>query len=176
MRAPSKALVPTEAGASAHGDRDRAADLRIAELPVFSLDATCGTLATGDLNCRRLLLYFYPKDATPGCTTQAESFRDLAPDFANAATRIVGVSRDSLVSHRRFREKHQLPFDLISDTEGELCRLFDVLREKRLYGRSFEGIVRSSFLFDEVGLLRKAWRAVKVPGHAQSALAAVSEL
>lgn len=157
-------------------DRDGAANARIARLPAFALPATCGTLTSDELAGSALVLYFYPKDATPGCTTQASDFRDLAGEFASAGVRVVGVSRDSLPSHQRFRERERLPFDLIADTDETLCALFDVMRDKNMYGRSVRGIARSTFLFDGTGRLRQAWRGLRVPGHAATVLEAARAL
>ena len=157
-------------------ERDRAADARVARLPAFSLPATCGTLNSEALAGIPLVLYFYPKDATPGCTTQASDFRDLAGEFKDAGVRVVGVSRDTLASHQRFRERERLPFDLIADTDEVLCSQFDVVRDKNMYGRSVRGIQRSTFLFDRAGNLRQAWRGLKVPGHVATVLAAARAL
>ena len=140
--------------------------MRIARLPDFELPATCGTLTGKALRKGATVLYFYPKDATSGCTLQAGDFRDLAGKFAAAGIRVVGVSRDSLSSHQRFRERQQLPFDLIADEEEVLCGLFDVIRDKNMYGRKVRGIQRSTFLFDKSGKLRRSWRGVKGPSHA----------
>ncbi len=157
-------------------DRDRAADARIARLPAFSLPATCGTLTAAQLAGAGLALYFYPKDATPGCTTQASDFRDMAAKFEAAGVRIIGVSRDGLASHQRFRERERLSFDLISDPDETLCALFDVVREKNMYGRVVRGIQRSTFLFDHGGKLRHSWRGLKVPGHVATVLAAARSM
>lgn len=157
-------------------DRDRSADARIARLPAFALPATSGTLHSRDFDGIALVLYFYPKDATPGCTTQASDFRALAGEFAEAGARIVGVSRDSIASHQRFRERERLPFDLIADTDETLCALFDVVRDKTMYGRSVRGIQRSTFLFDRAGVLRHSWRGLRVSGHVPTVLAAARAL
>jgi thioredoxin-dependent peroxiredoxin len=117
-----------------------------------------------------LVLYFYPKDATSGCTTEAQQFRDLHPRFRRAGAQVFGVSRDSLASHARFRAAQQLPFHLLSDADEKVCRQFDVIREKSLYGRKYLGIERSTFLIDGSGKLRQEWRKVKVAGHAQEVL------
>jgi len=123
-----------------------------------------------------LVLYFYPKDMTSGCTRESQDFRDLHARFRRAGARICGVSRDSLASHGRFRDKEQLPFELFSDSDEQLCRLFDVIREKNMYGRKVLGIERSTFLIDSKGVLRREWRKVKVPGHAEDVLEALREL
>lgn len=123
-----------------------------------------------------LILYFYPKDDTPGCTTESAAFRDAYKDFTAAGCRIVGISRDNLTSHRRFRERLGLTFELLSDTDEALCGLFDVIRMKNLYGKQVRGIERSTFLIDANGLLRREWRGVKVPGHVEEVLACLQSL
>ncbi len=129
-----------------------------------------------DCRGKNVVLYFYPKDATPGCTTEGQDFRDLHATFKRQNTLIFGISRDSLASHEKFRAKHQFPFDLLSDEDETVCRKFDVIREKNLYGRKFMGIERSTFLIDETGKLRQEWRKVKVKGHAAEVLDAVRQL
>ncbi len=128
------------------------------------------------LRGQNVVIYFYPKDSTPGCTTESQDFRDLHTKFKRQKTLILGVSRDSLASHEKFREKQKLPFDLISDPDGKLCRQFDVIREKNLYGRKYMGIERSTFLIDAAGKLRGEWRKVKVKGHAAEVLEAAKAL
>lgn len=125
---------------------------------------------------RKLVVYFYPKDATPGCTIEAQDFRDLHPQFRRAGVDVVGVSRDSVASHEKFCAKQNLPFKLISDADETLCRAFDVIHEKNMYGKKMLGIVRSTFLFDETGALRREWRGVKVKGHAEEVLEAARAL
>lgn len=140
----------------------------------FKCQATGGqTVQLKALRGSNVVLYFYPKDATPGCTTEGQEFRDLHASFRRLNTQIFGVSRDSLASHEKFREKQRFPFHLISDPEETLCRQFDVIREKSLYGRKFMGIERSTFLIDANGKLRGEWRKVKVKGHAAEVLEAV---
>jgi peroxiredoxin Q/BCP len=129
-----------------------------------------------ELRGQNVLIYFYPKDNTPGCTLEGQDFRDLHAKFRRQNTLILGVSRDSLASHEKFREKQQFPFDLISDPDEALCQHFDVIHEKTLYGRKFMGIVRSSFLIDAEGKLRHQWRKVTVKGHADAVLEAVKAL
>ena len=119
---------------------------------------------------KTVVLYFYPKDSTPGCTTEAQQFRDLHADFLAAGCVIVGVSRDSLRSHENFKLKQELPFELISDPEETLCTQFAVVREKKMYGKLVRGIERSTFVIDTQGVLRREWRGIKVPGHAQEVL------
>ncbi len=147
------------------------------KVPAFKSDATGDkTIDSRDLAGKNLVLYFYPKDSTPGCTTEGQDFRDLHQRFAKLDTVIVGVSRDSLKSHENFRAKQGFPFDLISDPDETLCRKFDVIKEKNMYGRKVMGIERSTFLIDAKGVLRQEWRKVKVKGHAAEVLAAVESL
>lgn len=120
-----------------------------------------------------LVVYFYPKDSTPGCTTEAKDFRDLYPAFRKRHAQIIGVSRDSQKSHANFANKQELPFPLVSDADETWCRAFDVIHEKVLYGKRFMGIVRSTFLIDPEGRLAAEWRGVKVSGHAQAVLDAI---
>lgn len=122
-----------------------------------------------------LVLYFYPRDSTPGCTTEAQDFQRLLPDFAAVNAVVVGVSNDTAASHAKFSIKQGLSFPLIADTERSLSFLFDVIREKKMYGKTFEGIERSSFLIDPQGKLHAEWRKVKVPGHAEAVLAAIRQ-
>jgi len=129
-----------------------------------------------DLRGQNVVLYFYPKDSTPGCTTEGQDFRDLHAQFRRQKTVILGVSRDSIASHEKFRAKQEFPFDLLSDPEEKLCRQFDVIQEKSLYGRKFMGIVRSTYLIDSSGKLRQQWLKVKVKGHAEGVLEAVKGL
>jgi len=143
----------------------------------FTCPATGGkAVQLKSLRGKKVVLYFYPKDSTPGCTTEGQEFRDLHAKFQRAGARIFGVSRDSLASHEKFKEKLELPFDLLSDSDEKVCRQFDVIREKSLYGRRFMGVERSTFLVDEKGKLRQEWRKVKVKGHAQEVLESVKSL
>jgi peroxiredoxin Q/BCP len=119
-------------------------------------------------------VYFYPKDATPGCTSEAKAFRDLKPEFDKRNAVIVGVSRDSTKSHAKFTDKHDLPFPLVADTDETWCKAFDVVAEKNLYGKLHLGIVRSTFLIDPAGKLAAEWRKVKVSGHARTVLEAIT--
>lgn len=123
-----------------------------------------------DVRGRFLVVYFYPKDNTSACTQEAEDFRDYYAEFQKRNTHILGVSRDSLSSHRKFIEKLQLPFDLISDSNEALCQYFQVIINKKMYGKSVRGIERSTFLLDPNGLFQNQWRAVKVPGHVMEVL------
>jgi peroxiredoxin Q/BCP len=141
------------------------------KVPRFKADATSGTaVSAAALAGKPYVLYFYPKDATPGCTSEGEEFRDLHAKFQDAGIVVLGCSRDTLASHEKFKAKHGFPFELIADTEEALCDLFDVIKEKSLYGRKFMGIERSTFLVDAAGVLRAEWRKVKVKGHAANVL------
>ncbi len=122
------------------------------------------------------MIYFYPKDMTTGCTKESQDFRDRHTAFRKAKVRVIGVSRDSVKSHDKFRLKENLPFGLLSDEDETVCKLFDVIREKQLYGRNYMGIDRSTFLIDEKGVLRREWRSVKVPGHVEEVLEAAKSL
>jgi len=137
----------------------------------FSLPSTAGTdFRLSDLKNGAVVLYFYPKDATSGCTTEAQEYRDLHARFRRAGAQVFGVSRDSIASHVKFRAAQELPFHLLSDADEKVCKQFDVIREKSLYGRKYLGIERSTFLIDGSGKLRREWRKVKVAGHAQEVL------
>ena len=122
------------------------------------------------------MLYFYPRDATPGCTTESQNFRDAAGEFAKANTVILGISQDSIKSHEKFKDKQSLNFELLSDESGDICRKYEVLKMKKMYGKTFEGIERSTFLIDASGKLQAEWRKVKVPGHVDEVLAAAQAL
>lgn len=134
------------------------------------------TIRLKELRGNNVVIYFYPKDSTPGCTLEGQDFRDLHGRFRRRKTVILGVSRDSVASHEKFRARQEFPFDLLSDPDEKLCRLFDVIREKNMYGRKVMGIERSTFLIDAGGKLRREWRKVKVKGHAAEVLDAVKEL
>lgn len=134
------------------------------------------TLALADLRGQAVVVYFYPKDNTPGCTNEAHGFRDLYDQFRKAGCEIVGVSRDSAASHAKFRDKHALPFPLVADTDETWCNAFGVLGEKSLYGRKFVGVIRSTFLVDAAGTLVAEWRNVRVPGHAAAVLERAAQL
>ena len=133
-------------------------------------------LRSADLEGKPYVLYFYPKDDTPGCTLESKDFRDRHPDFGKLGVRVLGVSRDSLASHAKFRGKYELPFELVSDPDEALCRQFDVIKDKNMYGKKVRGIERSTFLVDADGVLRREWRKVKVDGHVAEVLAAAAEL
>ncbi|MGI9238493.1 MAG: peroxiredoxin [Woeseiaceae bacterium] len=134
------------------------------------------TIRLKDLRDQNVVLYFYPKDSTPGCTTEGRDFAALHTRFRRQKTVVLGVSRDSIASHEKFRAKQEFPFDLLSDPDEKLCKAFDVIHEKSLYGRKFLGVVRSTFLIDKKGKLRREWRKVKVKGHAEGVLEAVKAL
>ena len=145
--------------------------------PAFELPATGGkSFRLGDAKGRTVVLYFYPKDNTPGCTTEGQQFRDLYAEFQNANCDVYGVSRDSLKSHENFKTKMAFPFDLLSDAEETACKAFDVIKMKNMYGKKVRGIERSTFVIDGKGVLRREWRAVKVPGHVQEVLEFVKTL
>ena len=133
-------------------------------------------LKLSDFKDKNIVLYFYPKDSTSGCTREGQDFRDDIAKFRRAKTVILGVSRDSVKSHENFKAKQEFPFDLLSDKEEKLCQQFDVIKEKNMYGKKVMGIERSTFLIDKKGVLRQEWRKVKVDGHAAEVLAAVKEL
>ncbi len=146
-------------------------------IPDLELTATGGrTFKLSDYRGRNLVLYFYPKASTPGCTQEGQDFRDAAQSFAAAGTEILGASRDGLKAQEGFKAKQGFPFDLIADTDETLCRAFDVIKLKKMYGRESLGVERSTFLIDAEGRLRREWRAVKVKGHVQEVLAAAREL
>ena len=134
------------------------------------------TFRLSDLLGKNVVLYFYPKDNTPGCTTEGQDFRDHYEEFRNLKTEIFGISRDSLKSHEGFKGKQCFPFDLISDKDEKLCKLFDVIKEKTLYGKKYLGIERSTFIIDKHGILHKEYRGVKVDGHVATVLADVKKL
>jgi len=144
-----------------------------AKVPDLRGESTAGPLRLRDLRGRAVVVYFYPKDSTPGCTREAQDFRDLAAEFARHDAVVLGVSRDSLKSHENFRAKQALTFALVSDSDETWCKAFDVIHEKVLYGKRHLGVVRSTFLIDAEGRLAREWRGVKVPGHAAEVLAAI---
>jgi len=143
----------------------------------FSLPATGDKeLSLADFKGKNLVIYFYPKDSTPGCTLEGQNFRDRYADFKKAGTEILGVSRDSIKAHENFKAKQGFPFDLLSDADEKLCKQFDVIHEKNMYGRKVMGIVRSTFLIDGTGVLQREWRKVRVKGHVDEVLEAVNSL
>lgn len=143
----------------------------------FSLPATSGkTFQLSEYQGKNIVLYFYPKDATPGCTTEGQQFRDAYSAFQTANTEIFGISRDSLKSHESFKAKFSFPFELLSDSEELACNLFKVIKMKNMYGKQVRGIERSTFLIDATGKLRQEWRAVKVANHVETVLVAAQAL
>lgn len=141
------------------------------KVPDFSAPCTGGTDFSLSAHAGEILvIYFYPKDNTPGCTTEGENFRDLHPEFVAAGSALFGVSRDSLKSHENFKSKLEMPFELISDTSEEVCTLFDVMKMKNMYGKQVRGVERSTFVINKKGILVQEWRGLKVPGHAQAVL------
>ena len=144
---------------------------RIPDLPLTLSSGKSATL--GDYAGKWLVLYFYPKDSTPGCTTEGLEFNALLPNFKRAGAQVLGVSKDSLKSHQNFSSKQGFKFDLVSDADEAVCNAFGVIQPKKLYGREYVGIVRSTFLIDPAGVIRRKWQPVKVPGHAQAVLDAL---
>jgi len=141
------------------------------EAPDFTLQADDGRrVSLSDYRGKKVVLYFYPKDGTPGCTREAIEFRDMIKEFEKEDVVILGVSKDSVQSHQKFKRKHELPFTLLSDPEGKVLNLYGVWRKKSLYGRTFMGTERTTFLIDENGIVRKVYRKVKVKGHARACL------
>lgn len=145
--------------------------------PAFNLPSTGDkSVRLSTLKGQNVVVYFYPRDATPGCTTESQNFRDAIKKFAKTDTLIIGISQDSIKSHEKFHAKEKLNFNLLSDETGETCRKYRVLKMKNMYGREFEGIERSTFLIDRKGVIRAEWRKVKVPGHVDEVLAAAKNL
>jgi len=144
--------------------------------PAFRLAGTNGNWSLKDALGSPVVLYFYPRDNTSGCTKEGESFKAAHPQFKKVKTLIFGISADSLAAHEKFRKKFGFPFELLSDPDQAVCKLYDVIQEKSMYGRKYLGIERSTFLIDAKGVLREAWRKVKVDGHAEAVLAAVKAL
>lgn len=147
-----------------------------ADVSGLQAESTQGTIRFADLKGRAVILYFYPRDNTPGCTLESQNFRDLHDEFQKAEATVIGISRDSMSSHHRFCEKQSLPFALISDPDETLCEKFGVMKLKNMYGKQVRGIERSTFLIDREGRIAREWRGVKVPGHAEAVLEAVREL
>jgi len=185
-KAPAKAKSPTKAKAATttKAAKKPAADAKKSgvtyklqegdPVPRFNGASTSGKTISQDAH-KTLVLYFYPKDNTPGCTLEGQDFRRLYKDFKKAGSEIVGVSQDSMASHDKFKSKCDFPFELLSDGDGSVCKAFDVIQMKSMYGRDFEGIERSTFLIQN-GVIKKEWRKVKVNGHAQEVLDAVKAL
>jgi peroxiredoxin Q/BCP len=146
-------------------------------VPDFQVASTGGkTFKLAEHRGNPLVIYFYPKDDTPGCTTEGAQFRDLHGEFTKLGAEIFGVSRDTIASHERFKAKMAFPFDLLSDGDEALCNMFGVIKMKNMYGKQVRGIERSTFVIDGKGIVRKEWRGVKVPGHADEVLAAVKAI
>ena len=146
-------------------------------VPDFELASTGGkTFRLSSAQGKLLVIYFYPKDNTPGCTTEGLQFRELHPQFGKLGCEIYGVSRDSIKSHENFKSKMSFPFELLSDADETACKLFDVIKMKNMYGKKVRGIVRSTFAIDAAGIVRREWRGVKVPGHAQEVLEFIKTL
>jgi len=146
------------------------------KVPDFTVESTGGSFRLSDHKGKNVVIYFYPRDNTPGCTREGQDFRDNIAKFRHNKTVVVGVSRDSLASHEKFKAKQAFPFELLSDKDEKLCKLFDVIKEKNLYGKKVMGVERSTFLIDADGKLRREWRKVKVDGHVGEVLDAVREL
>lgn len=147
------------------------------KVPSFKAEATGEqVIKLADLKGKKTVLYFYPKDSTPGCTREGQDFRDQYAKFKRNKIQVLGISRDSLRSHENFKAKQGFPFELLSDADETLCQLFDVIKEKNMYGKKVMGIERSTFLIDDKGVLRQEWRKVKVPGHVDEVLAAAKAL
>ena len=147
------------------------------QAPDFTLPRDGGaSVALSDLRGRTVVLYFYPKDDTPGCTKEACGFRDALPDFSAMDAEIIGVSKDSVAKHDKFKAKHDLPFTLLSDADGDVCEAYGTWVEKSMYGKKYMGIDRATFLIDADGTLRAEWRKVKVPGHVDAVLDAARAL
>jgi len=147
------------------------------KVPDFTLPATGGEMVRlSELRGAPVVLYFYPKDDTPGCTLEGQDFRDQAPAFRKLKAVVLGVSRDTLGSHERFKAKHELNFDLLSDSDEKLCQAFGVIKDKNMYGRKVRGIERSTFLIDTEGVLRREWRGVKLKGHVAEVLESLRQL
>lgn len=146
-------------------------------IPDFELPATSGlNFKLSDYRGKNVVVYFYPKDSTPGCTVEGQQFRDLYPEFEAANTVVFGVSRDGVKSHENFKAKQGFPFELLSDKEETACKLFDVLKLKKLYGKEHLGVERSTFVFDKAGKIVKSWRGLKADGHAAEVLETVKTL
>ena len=147
------------------------------KLPAFSAESTgAGNIDSENLHGAPLVLYFYPKDNTPGCIWEGKGFRDRHAEFARRGVAVYGVSRDSVTAHRKFKAKYGFPFELIADADAKLCRLFGVLKQRTMFGRKRHGIERSTFLIDADGVLRREWRKVRLRGHVEDVLDALDEM
>jgi peroxiredoxin Q/BCP len=146
-------------------------------VPDFTLPATSNTIFTlSSVRDKLLVIFFYPKDNTPGCTTEVQQFRDLYVDFKKSGCGVFGLSRDSIKSHENFKNKFSLPFDLLSDEDEKVCNLFGVMKQKMMYGKQVRGIERSTFILNSKGIISKEWRGLKADGHAQEVLSFVQTL
>lgn len=146
------------------------------KVPPFTSETTSGTFGLADQRGKKVVLYFYPKDSTPGCTTETQEFGDASPAFAAAGVVVFGISRDTIKSHLKFKQALGIPFDLISDPDEALCSLFGVMKLKNMYGKQVRGIERSTFVLDAQGVLVKEWRGVKIPGHVAEVLEQVQSM
>jgi peroxiredoxin Q/BCP len=147
------------------------------KVPEFDLLSTGNkTIKLSQLKGKNIIIYFYPKDSTPGCTIEAQNFRDNIRKFTSLNTVVLGVSRDKITSHEKFKKNQKIPFDLLSDDDEKLCKIFNVMKEKNMYGRKFIGIERSTFLIDKKGILRNEWRKVKVKEHVNDVLQTLKKL
>jgi peroxiredoxin Q/BCP len=144
--------------------------------PAFTAPSTDGDISLKDYKGRIVVLYFYPRDNTPGCTTQGQNFRDQYAAFEAAGAVVLGISRDTLASHVKFKEKQEFPFPLVADPDETICNLYEVMKMKNMYGKQVRGVERSTFLIDAKGKLRQEWRGVKVPGHVDAVLEAVKAI
>ncbi len=146
-------------------------------IPDFELLSTGNKqFRLSDVKSKYLIIFFYPKDDTPGCTSESQQFRDLYPEFVKEECEIVGISRDNLKSHDKFREKYDLPYDLLSDSDEAVCKQFGVMKMKNMYGKQVRGIERSTFILDRDGKVHREWRGVKVLGHAEEVLAFIKSV
>jgi len=145
-------------------------------IPSFTSETTSGRFDLAEQRGKKVVLYFYPKDSTPGCTTETQEFGDHSPAFAAAGAVVFGISRDTIKSHLKFKEALGIPFDLISDPDEALCALFGVMKQKNMYGKQVRGIERSTFVLDAHGVLVREWRGVKIPGHVAEVLAQVASM
>jgi peroxiredoxin Q/BCP len=164
---------------AARNPQDRSVTVSIVidqSAPEFTAQATGGEFSLASQRGKHVVLFFYPKDNTPGCTTESLAFRDLYPAFEQAGAIVVGISRDSLRSHENFKAKLELPFQLVTDPDETVCMLYGVMKLKKMYGKEVRGIERSTFVIDAQGIVRHAWRGVKVPGHVDEILHAVQAL
>ena len=147
------------------------------KVPDFKLSATGGKeIGLSDFKGSKLVLYFYPRDNTPGCTQESKDFKSKVRSFAKHNAKIIGVSRDNIGSHEKFKEKYKFPFDLLSDNDEKICTLFNVIKQKNMYGKKVRGIERSTFLIDEKGVLRQEWRKVRVESHVSEVLEAIQKI